>query len=439
MPQVVIIADDLTGANATSVLIARQGYKSATFLNLDDYSEERHKEFNVISINTDSRAIEEKAAYERVANVVDFFKDKEINIFSKRIDSTVRGNIGAEIDAVLDKLNGDEITIVVSAFPSSGRITIGGFLMVHSVPLEKTDVAKDPKTPVQTSFVPQIIKEQTKYSVGHIPLDKVLKGEEAIKEQIIKQKNNGNRIIVVDATTNDDITTIAKACKKSNLSIVAVDPGPFTAELTKQIVGEPCIIPGRKVMLTIGSVTNLTRRQLEAFKVKYNPLLAAVDSKALIYESSSQEEIDRVVKTLIDNMDSYEVIGVITTNNEKEVLDLKSIAEQLGIVEDDVAHRISMGLANITRKILEHSDNKIGGLYTSGGDVTVAVCNELQAVGIEVKDEILPLAVYGRVVEGKYPHIPIITKGGLVGDNDALIKCVEYLLTKISNDYHYKL
>ena len=34
--------------------------------------------------------------------------------------------------------------------------------------------------------------------------------------------------------------------------------------------------------------------------------------------------------------------------------------------------------------------------------------------------------------------MPIITKGGLIGDDKAIIKCVDYLLTKLSNEYHSK-
>lgn len=436
MPEVVIIADDLTGANATSVLIARQGYKSATFLNLDDYSEEKHKDFDVISITTDSRAIEEERAYNRVQKVVEFFKGKDFKLISKRIDSTVRGNIGAEIDAVLDTLNNDEIVIMVPAFPSSERVAIGGFLMVDSIPLEQTDVAKDPKTPIKTSFIPKLVKEQSKYNVGTISLDKVLKGEEAVEKEILKQKEKGNRIIIIDATTDKDIEVIAKASKNTNLNIVAADPGPFTSELTKELLGETNITLGKKIMLTIGSVTNLTRRQIEYFKLKYNPLLAFANCEKLIYEESRKDEIDRVVDYLFKNLDDYSVIGVITTNDEGEVLNLKKIAKDIGVSEDDISQRISTGLAIITRTVMDKTDNKIGGLYTSGGDVTVAVCHVLETVGIEVKDEILPLAVYGRIIEGKYPNTPIVTKGGLVGESDALIKCVEYLHTKISNDYN---
>lgn len=438
MPEVVIIADDLTGANATSVLIARQGYKSGTFLNLDNYSEEEHKDFDVISISTDSRAVEDRVAYNRVKKVVNFFGNKDIKLISKRIDSTVRGNIGAEIDAVLDNLPGDNIAIMVPAFPSSERVTIGGFLMVDSIPLEQTDVGKDPKTPVYTSFMPKLLREQSKYNVGTIGLDKVLEGEESVKKEIIVNKENGNKIIIIDATTDKDIETIARASKNTKLNIVAMDPGPFTSKLTNEILGKNEKIPGKKIMVTIGSVTNLTRRQIEHFKLKYNPLLVSVNSKNLIYKDTKDQEIDRAVNYLINNLDDYGIIGVITTNNEEEVLNLKEIAEELEVSEDDIAQRISTGLAIITRKVMDNSDKKIGGLYTSGGDVTVDVCHLLKTVGIEVKDEILPLAVYGRVIEGEYPGMPIVTKGGLVGEDDALIKCVEYLQTKISNKYNNK-
>ncbi|WP_129600505.1 four-carbon acid sugar kinase family protein [Anaerophilus nitritogenes] len=436
MPEVVIIADDLTGANATSVLLSRAGYKAATFLKLEDYDEKEYNDFKVISISTDSRAIHKDRAYKRVSKITEFFKEKDVKLFSKRIDTTLRGNIGSEIDAVLDSLDEDTIAIVVAAFPSSGRITIGGYLMVDSIPLENTDVAKDPKNPVYTSCVQKLIKEQSKYLVDYISLDQVLKGEEVLKDRIISGKNKGNKIFIVDATTDEDIKKIAKTVKSAKLSVIAVDPGPFSAALTKEVVKKPKVIPGQKVMLTVGSVSNLTRRQLEALKVNHECLFITVDTEALIYEKTREYEIGRVIDCLIKDMNEYSIIGAITTTEEEEILNLSHIAQRLKITEDDVTLRISTGLAQITKRLMEKTDTTIGGLFTSGGDVTVAVCKELKASGIEVKDEVLPLAVYGRFIRGQFENMPIITKGGLVGETNAIIKCVEYLLTKVSTGYH---
>jgi D-threonate/D-erythronate kinase len=435
MPDVIIIADDLTGANATSVLLAKDGYKACTFLRLEAYSEQDGADFNIISISTDSRAIAKEEAYQRVANVTKFFKDKNIKFFTKRIDSTLRGNIGAEVDAVLDNLDKDTIAILVSSFPSSGRVTIGGYLMVNSVPLEKTDVAKDPKTPVRTSCVQSLVSEQSKYNVGFIALDRVFKGAEALKQNIISEKTKGSKIIIIDATTNEDIDIIAKAVTMTGLSVVAVDPGPFTAALVKELVPKPAKSRGQKVLVAVGSVSNLTRKQIDELKIRHNPLLVHANSVKLIYDVNRAAEIVRVTQKLLNEMDEYEVIGLITTSCEDEVLDLSKIAKELLITEDEVAQRISDGLAEITKGVLQQSGATIGGLYTSGGDVTVAVCKALEAAGIAVKDEVLPLAAYGRIVKGRYDNMPIITKGGLVGESNALTKCVDYLLTKISTEF----
>lgn len=438
MGKVVIIADDLTGANATSVLLVRQGFNAVTFLNLEKYNGEEHKDLNIVSISTDSRGVEKHTAYGRVEEVVQFFKDEEVTLFSKRIDSTLRGNIGVEISAILENLPDDTLAIVVPSFPTSGRVCIGGYLMVNQVPLEKTDVAKDPKTPIFTSSVAKLIGAQTEYKIGFIELDMVLKGIESIKDAIIYEKEKGSKVIVIDATTDDDILKIAKAVKSTGIKAISVDPGPFTAALAEEYLEIPTGGPGQKVMLTVGSVSNLTRKQLDEVRLRYSPLLVNVSALNLIYDETRKEEINKVVEKVVKDVSDYDVIGVITTSNEDGVLNLKKIARELGISEDEVSQRISDGLADITIEVLEKTDSLIGGLFTSGGDVTVAVCNALGSAGIEVKDEVLPLAVYGRITKGTYNNMPIITKGGLIGDDKAIITCVEYLLTKLSNEYHIK-
>ncbi|ABW20076.1 four-carbon acid sugar kinase family protein [Alkaliphilus oremlandii] len=436
MLKLVIIADDLTGANATGVLLARQGFRAATFLQLNEDFKNSKQDFDVLSTTTDSRGLPSEEAYDRVHKVVGFFKDQEVQLFSKRIDSTLRGNLGAEMDAVLDGLPEDYVAVVVPVFPASERIMVGGYLLVNSVPLEKTDVSKDPKTPIHHTFVPKMIQKQTKYSVGFIPLSKTLKSSELVKEAILEERGKGHRVIVIDATTNEEIALIAKAVKDTKLNVIAVDPGPFTAALAKELIEEPNKIPGQRVMLVIGSVTNVTRKQIDELKLRFDPLLVAVNAKNLIYPETLETEINRVVERLMNNIKNHEIVGVVTTEKEEEVLNLKDHADILGITEEEASERISDGLARITKKVMERRESFIGGLYTSGGDVTVAVCKAFKSSGIAVKDEVLPLAAYGRIINGEYNNIPIITKGGLVGDSTALVKSVEYLLTKISNEYH---
>ena len=66
------------------------------------------------------------------------------------------------------------------------------------------------------------------------------------------------------------------------------------------------------------------------------------------------------------------------------------------------------------------------------------VMKKLGVKGIDIKDEVIPLAVYGRFIGGKYPNMPAITKGGLIGDQKTLSLCIDYLLTKVSTQYYVK-
>ena len=72
----------------------------------------------------------------------------------------------AETDAILDALGDDYIAIAAPCFPASGRIVIGGYMLVKGLPLHKTEVALDPKTPVTVSDVRQILNSR-----ASIPLE----------------------------------------------------------------------------------------------------------------------------------------------------------------------------------------------------------------------------------------------------------------------------
>lgn len=69
--------------------------------------------------------------------------------------------------------------------------------------------------------------------------------------------------------------------------------------------------------------------------------------------------------------------------------------------------------------------------------MAVAVSKELGAVCFEVRDQVLPLAVYGRIHQGLFDR-HLVTKGGLIGNDDAISECVGYLLMKISTESYKK-
>ncbi|MGL6219893.1 MAG: four-carbon acid sugar kinase family protein, partial [Lacrimispora sphenoides] len=153
MPQCIVVADDLTGANATGVLLKKMNYRTYTVMNSERLNLSLFDQCDCIMYPTDSRAASSETAYNRVFNVTNLLKNEEVKVYAKRIDSTLRGNVGRETDAFLDALGPDYTAICAACFPASGRIVIGGYMMVKGLPLHKTEAALDPKTPVFTSDV----------------------------------------------------------------------------------------------------------------------------------------------------------------------------------------------------------------------------------------------------------------------------------------------
>ena len=137
MPRLAVIADDLTGANATGILFGKRGFRAISSLGGAQCG--LPGDPDVIVVTTESRAIPPTEAYRRVYQAAKDLLGLGVQHFDKRIDSTLRGNMGAEIDALLQALREqgtDAMAVVVAAFPGSGRSTVGGYHLVGGVPLE---------------------------------------------------------------------------------------------------------------------------------------------------------------------------------------------------------------------------------------------------------------------------------------------------------------
>jgi Uncharacterized protein conserved in bacteria len=203
-----IIADDLTGANATGVRLSKNGFHPATYFHYNDLMQD--DETDAIIVDTDSRYASKKVLDYRVGGSLRKLKDWGADILCKRIDSTLRGNVGIEIDMILDTVGPDSVGVVVPSFPDSGRVTVGGYLLVDNLPLHKTDAANDPITPITTSYVPEIISSQTSSKVGVLTINDMTDDRDIFIRSFKKLVDDGNKIIVLDAVTNNDIEFIAE-------------------------------------------------------------------------------------------------------------------------------------------------------------------------------------------------------------------------------------
>src|SRR2546427_7387900 len=97
--------------------------------------------------NTQSRTLGPADAARRVAAALADVGPGWAGLVLKKIDTGLRGPLGAEIDATMDAL-GVEEAFVLPAIPEVGRTTLAGRQMIGGVPVNETAFACDPHHPI---------------------------------------------------------------------------------------------------------------------------------------------------------------------------------------------------------------------------------------------------------------------------------------------------
>ena len=424
MQKYIVIADDLTGSNATCSLFKKIGLRAASILKLQG---DINYDVDVISYSTASRGLDKEEAYKKVSEAIKILKNKDVLVYNKRIDSTLRGNIGTEINAMLDNLEDDRIAVVVPAYPDSGRIVVNKTMLVNGVLLENSDAGKDPKTPIKTSCVESLVQKDIKYSSTYFTLSDIAQPIEEIAKKMQKAIKN-SRVLIFDAVNNEDIIKISKAVIHSNINIITVDPGPFTLYYSKELQKKNHL--EKKILMVIGSVTATTKKQIEYILQEEDIFLVKMKVEDFFEKETCLKEIERVISFIKKGIVSYDLFLVTTSpiGDEKKA-DLQKLAENLNTTVEEISKIIANTLTETVVKILKETE-KFEGVYSSGGDITIALLEKLKAIGVEIREEVIPLAAYGRIIGGDFPNLKLVSKGGMVGDE----KTIKLCLHKIKND-----
>ena len=424
MQKYIVIADDLTGSNATCSLFKKIGLRAASILKLQG---DINYDVDVISYSTASRGLDKEEAYKKVSEAIKILKNKDVLVYNKRIDSTLRGNIGTEINAMLDNLEDDRIAVVIPSYPDSGRIVVNKTMLVNGVLLENSDAGKDPKTPIKTSCVESLIQKGIKYSSTYFTLSDI---EQPIEEIVkkIQEAIKKSRVLIFDAVNNEDIIKISKAIIHSDIDIVTVDPGPFTLYYSKELQKKNHL--EKKILMVIGSVTATTKKQIEYILQEEDIFLVKMKVEDFFEKETCLKEIERVIAYIKKGIASYDLFLVTTSpiGDEKKA-DLQKLAKNLNTTVEEISKIIANTLTETVVKILKETE-KFEGVYSSGGDITIALLEKLKAIGVEIREEVIPLAAYGRIIGGDFPNLKLVSKGGMVGDE----KTIKLCLHKIKND-----
>lgn len=424
-----IIADDLTGANDTALQFELNGADTNILLN-NEIQKTQTNPSQAWAISTESRNVSPQEAFEKVKNAAQLFVN-EINpdFFYKKIDSTVRGNIAVEVLSLLQVLEWDA-AIVMPAFPQEGRITVGGYHLLKGVPIERTEMARDPHSPITESHLPTMLKAQLGENltdlVGEIGLKTILDGAGPILMTLNDLISKGKKIIIADSTSTTDLEQIVLAMQKSNYKILPVGTAAAAKVLSNEWFPQdeeeevlPVKLPTLPKFIVSGSATHITANQIEKLEQNEN-----YEENCLIIELNMNTVLSGVEDSLVDrivsNLGSDNIVLVHTSKLLKNFDGFSEDTIKADLTKSGLANVITDFLSDLAKRVLE---KKKAILITLGGETSYKCCNAIGANQLKLVDEVLPAIALGRSVNSDQW---IVTKSGNLGGVNTLIEILRY-------------
>lgn len=382
----VVLADDLTGACDTALQFATYGLKTVVASGVTQ------SVCDVFVVNTQTRCMSSGLAVKQTLHSLLPVLPCATYVY-KKIDSTLRGYIGVEIDALLKGL-GFQAAFVIPAYPENHRITKNGIHYVNQQPVR--DLADGAtRNPGHSSSLLRILQEQTVHPVAHIAN---IAGD--IRSEVEDLLTRGYRVLSFDSTSRADLQRVFRALV-SMPSILWTGSAGLALEFAKLAKGTKVRHPKPQrgpVLFIIGSRHPQNRKQVMRVRPKVEVVRIL---PAYLCDEGAWNQCLKRAQALLEA--SYDVVLFLEQSND--MLDDGSIAK---------------GFAAMTSKLC----GTIGGLYLTGGD-TAFWC--LQDLGIR------ELCVVDGVCEGvavSYASnvpFPIITKAGGFGGEDVLSQVLSYV------------
>lgn len=146
---ILAIADDLTGALEVGAKFARLGLQARVTTKISVLVS---PEVPVLVIDTETRHLPESAAELVIHELAVSAKQFSPWLIYKKTDSTLRGNIAAELRA-LQHGYPDRSLIYAPAYPEMGRTVKNGSLFIWGTPVHQSAFANDPLNPIRESDI----------------------------------------------------------------------------------------------------------------------------------------------------------------------------------------------------------------------------------------------------------------------------------------------
>jgi D-threonate/D-erythronate kinase len=413
--KIIIVADDFTGATDTGVQFRKTGLKVNVIIDSHRLSEDLENS-DVLVIDLESRFDTVEIAYQKcyelglkILTLGDYY-------LYKKLDSTFRGNIGAEIDGLMDSMK-IRMAILAPAWPLNGRTTLKGEVLLNGVRLAETEVSADPRSPVKNSRISEIIGLQSKRICSEITTQKLSDRKTNYNDLLSNERERGSEVLIFDSQEENDLKNIASLIESSSYPLLIVGSAGLASHL-------PGIFSDQRKQLCFvfsGSVSERTMKQLGYALRKGKPGLYLIDEFTLLSDNfSSSQIVSSIVSDIEQGVNQFIFTSSLSQENVTKVFEL---ASEKGLSKDTAAEMVSLFMGKLAADLIERF--RPSGVLLTGGDIAIKSVRALNATGIKIDREIVPGIPSGRL-SGSNQESIILTKSGGFGTDDAIFKTFGY-------------
>lgn len=418
MIQLLIMADDLTGALDTGVQFSKAGC-AVKVVTDTGFPFDKERTADVLVLDTETRHIESQAACDIIYRIACRAVECGIPHIFKKTDSALRGNVGSELAALLDASK-EAILPFVPAFPRMNRTTKDGIQFIDHIPVADSVFGKDPYEPLAHSSIPDILHETCQVPAvciqtgGQVPPD--CRG-----------------IAVFDVETEQELRECGEYLKKGKmLRILAGCAG--LAEILPDLLDwqkQPPEIRLKKtdrLLIACGSVNPISSQQLDhaeergAVRIHLTP--GQKIERGYWDTEAGKQEVENISARILDCS-----VSIIDCNDIDGNISTETYVRQHGFTADEVRINITASIGILVKKLMEGT--AVGCIMVIGGDTLLGFLEQIEVSEMRPVCELLPGTVLSEFsYEGS--HYSILSKSGGFGSETLLTELAAMLVEDAS-------
>jgi uncharacterized protein YgbK (DUF1537 family) len=298
--------------------------------------------------------------------------------------------------------------------------------MVRGKSFSSTEVIRDAASPVRESSVPKLLEEQSLRQIGRIDLADVASGLEGLRRTVDEELKKGNKIIIFDAVTRQDLKNVTDVGFSMERKPLFVGSAGLAEEVAKKLSPSRTrafypMKPFKHILMVSGTASSITHQQLKRVEQRKIPSFQLEKSFIIEDHTKVNKEKKELSRRIADSLTQ----GIVILKAPSEMLNSQDSTEF------PIHLKIARTLASVALLVLEASkvDPHDLVLVLTGGETAQSVMNGLETEGIGIEGELLEGIVKGHLIGGNWDGLSVITKAGAFGGKDALKKIVRMLET----------